>query len=286
MFIYLALFFLAATGAYVATVRNHSKALAIFFAIVLIVFAGTRDEVGCDFLAYKARFDYLYIGVDWLQGFEMGEGGFNLLNILARDLDFTFAAVTLVSAFVYIACLLRYSMLASTPMSVLVVAYPILVLQLGMSGMRQALATGFLCMAWVAFVGKKKWQVALWIVVASQFHTSAVIFLPLALLAGRKVSAIRLFWATVFLAPVVGWMLGDRIDVYQDRYVDEIYGENSSGGAWIRYAMALVPFLILEWKRKLVESAFPDQYPLMRLFSLMPSRWSPPAWSTRWRCTG
>lgn len=102
-----------------------------------------------------------------------------------------------------------------------------------------------------------------------QFHTSAVIFLPIALLAGRSISIRQLVTALVLLGPVAGWLLGERLDVYADRYIEQIYGENASAGAWFRYALVLLPFFFFEWKRELVAEKNPEIYQLLRIFSLI-----------------
>jgi len=269
MQIYLAIYLFWAFMAMAARKRSHSMVLAALFALFVAMFAGTRDEVGCDFRAYALRFEYLYQGLDWWEGMWMTEGGFNLLNILMRDMGFGINAVFMAAAAIYAACMLRFSTLAPRPLAWMVVAFPILVLQLGMSGVRQALATAFLMLAYHAFVQRRTWWVLGWIVVASLFHQSAIILLPIAALARRQVSLKRLIVATIILSPLAGWLIGERLQVYNDRYVDQIYGENSADGAWFRYAILMVPFLLLEWKRKLVRDAFPDLFPLLRLCSLI-----------------
>jgi hypothetical protein len=122
-------------------------------------------------------------------------------------------------------------------------------------------------LAYVAFVQRRKLRTAIAIFVASLFHVSAIAVLPMALLARSRISAKYLLLALVVLSPVAGLLLGDRMEVYSDRYVDQIYGENASGGAWFRYAYAALPFLLATWKRRLIERDFPDLYPLIRLFS-------------------
>src|SRR5690606_28407321 len=127
--------------------------------------------------------------------------------------------------------------------SVMVLSFPVLVVQLAMSGLRQALATALLMVAYAAFVKGRRLSVAVWILLASQFHTSSIIFLPMVLLVGKRVSAVKLMTAMVLLSPVVAWFLGMRLEVYSDRYVEQIYGESSSSGAWFRYVLVLIPFI-------------------------------------------
>jgi hypothetical protein len=124
-------------------------------------------------------------------------------------------------------------------------------------------------LAFVTFTQRRQWVTALWVGVAFLFHESAIALLPMAYLARRHISPGYLVAGIILLAPVAGWLLGERLDVYNDRYVDQIYGESSSNGAWIRYAIAVLPFIVLWWKRRLVQTAFPVLYPLLWLFMLI-----------------
>ncbi len=270
MYLYLGIYFLLAVVAYLFRSKRQSWALAVMTGVFLALFMGGRYRVGCDYLAYRARFEELYpASVGWLDGLRMGEGGFHLINIMARDFGWGFNGVLMMCAVIYAYCLVRFSRLAPRPLAIIATAFPILVLQLGMSGLRQAMATAFLMLAYVAFTERRQWVTALWVVVAYLFHESAIALLPMAMLARRRFSTKYLIASVILLAPVAGWFLGDRLEVYNARYVDEVYGESSSGGAWFRYAAAVLPFVLLWWKRRRVEAAFPDLYPLLWLFMLI-----------------
>jgi len=170
---------------------------------------------------------------------------------------------------IYVGCLMRFASLVRAPFAFLVLAFPVLVIQLGMSGMRQAMALGFLMLALVSFTNRERALTAIWVLVAAQFHASAVIFLPIALLVGRHLSTQRILIALGLLGPVVVYLLQDRLGVYSDRYIEQIYGENSSAGAWFRYALVVLPFFLLaRWYRR-VEVRFTETIELMRLFMLI-----------------
>lgn len=269
MYVYLAVYAFWATLAFQVRNPRQSWHLAVLAGFFLFLFIGGRNEVGCDFNAYVARYETLYPRtVGWLDAFQMEESGFHLVNIIARDLGLGFAGVVMICGAVYSFALVRFSRLAPRPLMFVAIAFPILVVQLGMSGMRQAMATAFLMLAYLAFARRRSLPTAAWIFVAYMFHESAIAFLPLAMLARRQVSTKYIIGALVVLAPLAGWLLGDRLSVYSDRYVEQIYGENSSNGAWLRYGIALLPFLLFLWKRKLVERAYPKLYPVLWLFSL------------------
>ncbi|MBD7988319.1 EpsG family protein [Luteimonas sp. Sa2BVA3] len=270
MHVYLLVYLLAAGSAFLVRSPRRSWHLAILTGVFLALFIGTRHEVGCDFTAYAARYESLYPAtVGWLQGLQMGEGGFHIINILSRDLGWGFRGVVMLCAILYAWGLVRFSRLAPRPMAFVAIAIPILVVQLGMSGMRQATATALLMLAYVAFTQRRQWLTAGWIGLAFLFHESAIAFLPMALLARRQISAKYLVVGVILLAPLAGMLLGERLDVYSARYVDQIYGENSAGGAWIRYAIAATPLFLCWWKRGKVQAAFPTLYPLLWIFMLI-----------------
>lgn len=270
MTVYLAIYALLAVTAYLTPSGKQSRALAALFGIFLVLFIGTRFQVGCDWVGYTLRFHNLYADIgSWIEGFQLGEGGFHLINLIAHDAGWGFNGVVMMAALIYVLALLRFSFLAPHPASLIAIAFPILIVQLGMSGMRQALATAILMLACVAFVkGRRLWTGG-WIGIASQFHTSSIALLPISALARTNISTKYVVGAVLLLSPLAGWLLGERLDVYSDRYIEQIYGENASGGAWIRYAIASFPFVLLMWKRNRVAARFPKLYPLLKLFGLM-----------------
>ncbi len=267
MYFYLATYFLGAFGAFFLRRRRQSVLAASIAFFILLIIAGGRYEVGCDFLTYQARFQFLYPSTfGWGSAFADGEAGFHGLNLLARDFGWGFNAVILLSSFLSLFGLWRFSLLANNPLAFIVTAFPILIVQLGMSGMRQAAALGLLMLAYVAFTERKRLVTALWIVAAFFFHTSAIVLLPIALLARTAIFARYVFLAVLVVGPVAAAFLGGRMEVYTDRYVDQIYGENSSNGAWIRYTIAAIPFMLVAWKKRRVQEAFPSLFPLIWLF--------------------
>ena len=129
-----------------------------------------------------------------------------------------------------------------------------------MSGLRQALATGFLMLALVEFVSGNRLKTALYILVGALFHQSVIIMLPLALVAGRQITLSRLLIALVVLGPLAFVILGERAEVYNNRYVAQVYGENSSSGALLRYGLAALPFLFLVKYRNKVKKCPPPDF--------------------------
>lgn len=269
MTVYLSIFLaMAFLGLMVKTRGQQDGALAVV-GVFLLLFMGTREYTGCDFRAYLARFNFLYHDPSYLSYVTQEEPGFHWLNLLVHDLGLNFMWVNVFGSLIFLVCLIRFVRISPAPMLLMALMFPIFILQLGMSGMRQAIAAALLLQAMISFVNVRRISAGLWILLAAQFHHSAYMFLPLAMMAGRRFSMPMAVAAMAFLGPAAVFLLGDRADVYSDRYVEQIYGENSSGGAVLRYALAVLPCILFELHTRRMKLLYPRLYPLLRVSSLM-----------------
>jgi hypothetical protein len=64
-------------------------------------------------------------------------------------------------------------------------------------------------------------------------------------------------------------MLSGRAEVYQDRYIEQIYGSMDSGGAIFRLGLLVITALLFEMYTRRMARFYPDEYNLMRLFALV-----------------
>jgi hypothetical protein len=253
------------------TIKNRKSENFVLWIIsgFLVVFIGARYRTGCDFLTYEKRFHTLYNNAQWKDYFSQGEILFNWLNLAIHQLRLDFVWVHMVCAAIFVYGFARFAKESPKPLLFLSLCFPILVVQLGMSGVRQAVAVAVLLLGLIAFMDGKRAMTAVWILVAAQFHESACIFLPLALMVGRNISTFRLIVALAVLSPVAAILVGSRLEVYSDRYIEQIYGENSSGGAVFRYAMVLIPCIFFYFQKKKMQTMFPRSFSLMWLYTLM-----------------
>jgi hypothetical protein len=266
MYPYLSIYLIATLLAFVVSSRQQAMLLAGIFSLLIALFAGTRIWVGCDYFGYLMRFQGIGRFPGWTELLTAGEAGFQGLSIFLKSNDFSYSALIFTCSGLYMICLLRFSRLVRWPLALLALCFPILVIQLGMSGMRQALATGFLLLSIASFVEGRRLWVAVWILVAWQFHTSAIIFLPLIMLVGKNISATRIVSALALLGPVVILLAQDRFEVYSERYIQQSYGENASSGAWLRYGVIVVCFTAFRWRYQAVKAQYPELFQILRLF--------------------
>ncbi len=265
MFVYLGIFSTLA----VSSIGNYRSRHALFFVfsgLFLVWFMGFRHETGCDYLGYYHRWVHFFPPTSLAQLFQGEEAGFAFLmgSIKASGLDYTWLNVAV--SVILVCCYIRFASAHRFAPLILTLLFPIIIIQLGMSGIRQALAGGFLMLAFNAFAKRQKLWTAIWILIGMQFHASVIMFLPMALIAGREVNSIRLVAALVVLGPVAAMLLADRFDTYESRYIE---GNVTSGGAIIRYALIFLPVpLFLHYRRRL-RRIFPEVYPLLKFGVLL-----------------
>jgi len=231
----------------------------------LFLFMGWRDHVGCDFTGYLNRFEAISPYATLSEAIQPEEAGFQLLITAVRinGLDYywlnVFASAIMASATYYFA---RHF---PRPMALVACLFPVIVLQLSMSGIRQGIAVSLLLVATIQFLKARRIATALWILAAAEFHTSALIFLPAALLAGSTISTFRLILAVAVLTPLSMALMGDQLADYSDQYVDQIYGTSSSDGAIYRYVLVLVPFAMFLARMPAMRALYPAEFEFFKL---------------------
>lgn len=265
MYVYLAIYSALALQA-IGNYRRHNTFFFFTVAIFLIWFMGFRYDTGCDYFGYLHRWMIYEFPTSLVEFFKGEEAGFSLLmgSVKASGLDYTWLNVF--ASAVLVACYIRFASMHSFAPLILALLFPVIIIQLGMSGIRQALAGGFLMLAFNAFARKEKLWTAIWILVGMQFHASVVIFLPIALLAGRQIGTFRIGASLIVIGPIAGLLIADRFDTYESRYLE---GDVTSGGAAIRYALVFLPVPFFVLYRKKVRNVFPDLFPLFQLSVLI-----------------
>ena len=161
MTVYLSIFLaMAFLGLMVKTRGQQDGALAVV-GVFLLVFMGTRNDTGCDFRAYYMRFQNLYHDSSYFSYIGEEEPGFHWLNLLVHNLGLDYMWLNLFASLIFVVCLIRFVRLSPAPMMLLSIMFPVVILQLGMSGLRQALATAFLLQAMISFVQVRRIQTGL-----------------------------------------------------------------------------------------------------------------------------
>ncbi len=268
MILYVSIFVLLA----ILGIANVSSNQRAFLYVVLygffVLFVGARFNTGCDFSSYYLRFKYLlYTNATSL--FDVTEPGYFLLSYLTKKAGLGFVWLNVFGAAIFFYYLFKFARNHPRPLLLIALLFPILIIQLSMSGLRQALAVAFLMAAFDAFLHARRLWVVVYILIGSTFHQSLVILLPLGLMVGRSYSFARVVGAIVILTPVAAYMLSGRAEVYHDRYIEQIYGDMTSAGAIFRLGLLVMTAVLFEVYTKRMAKLYPNEYNLMRLFALV-----------------
>lgn len=244
--------------------RNVSfrRALYYFCLIGLFLFVGFRYKVGCDWSGYLNIFE---LARHETRGSEVA---FWYVNKLLHYFELEYPYINIVAAFVFFLGLHALAKRQPDPLSVLILAFPILILELAMSGIRQAIAVGFLCFAYNAFVDSRLLGFILFVMVATSFHSSAMVFLLLAPFMRGELSVRRVALGALLALPGLYFFLTSAtFETYSQRYIgtaSDAAGAPLRSGLLALTGVAFLWFLNRKWKAQSIRD-----YKLVKISSYM-----------------
>lgn len=251
---YWVLFFLVAfaailSPAYPAFNGSSGKFAWVIFCSMLALIVGFRHQVGGDWYSYLGH----YVEVGRGDFFEFGDvidrgdfGYYGLLRVFSK-LDTGVHFANFFYAIVFVVGLASFCRAQPLPWLALAVSIPYLVIVVGMGYTRQSVAIGLAMLGLVSISRKKIGFFVFWVALAALFHKSAILLIPLVVLAtprGKLVTALWVGVSTLFLYDLI---LADRVDGLVTNYIDAGY---SSDGAALRISMNVVPAVLLLLFRK------------------------------------
>lgn len=232
--------------------------LGAILLVFFFLFAAFRFEVGCDWFGYYSQYRLAETDPYGLRGLEPLWRGLVLLTD-ALGLDYPWLNV--LSSAIFFAGALAMARRQPDPAAFLIFLFPFLIVNMPMSGIRQAAAIGVLFFAYNAFIDRRLVAFLVIIGTAGLFHTSALAFLLIAPLVGGFDRA-RVALAAVLAIPFAFAFANSQMaDVITTRYLES---GTEAAGALFRVAMlsatALVFFLFLSraWRER-----SRGDYPLM-----------------------
>ncbi len=236
------------------------RASFIFLSLTI----GLRHEVGGDWFTYLEMLD-IYNDTAGASDLRFEDPAFVFLNRLAAHLGQGIYLVNLLCAFIFSWGLLVFCRALPRAWLALAVAVPYLVTVVAMGYTRQGVAIGIAMVAMTALGQGSTLRFVMWIALAATFHKSAIILVPLAILANTKRRIFTLLW--VGLASIVLFilMVQEALSFLMGGYLE---GAMQSSGAAIRLAMNAVPAALFLLFRKRFELS-PEQH----------SFWSWMSWS-------
>ncbi|MBA6412282.1 EpsG family protein [Parahaliea sp. F7430] len=234
-------------------------AVTLFLIFILV---GFRHEVGGDWFSYLDAYERMDIA-SFRDVLTMSDPGYRLLNYLSYNLGFGIYGVNLVCGLLFLLGLNSFCQMQPRPSLALLAAIPYLVIVISMGYTRQSVAIGLSMLAFYFLIHRGLLGFITSIVIASLFHKTAIILIPVALLMNTKHKIFRAFLLLVLSLLLYFTLLSDSVDALYKNYV---LSEYHSTGALIRVLMCFFPaifFLTFKNKFKIKSS----EYKMMLLFS-------------------
>jgi len=245
-----------------ALARNGTLRGQIYFAVLvfLFLFSAFRYQVGCDWGGYY----YQYLGAagfKWSSITEIREPIWWAILWWIQDKGLPYPFINIFSSAIFFLGVHVLARRQPDPLGFLVLLFPILMINLPMSGIRQGAAIGLLCIAFVAFIDRRPLWLALWVVLAAGFHVSALIFILLLPVATGRYTRNRLILAAILAVPGAFFLgSGDAAEVATSRYVGT--GVDAAGAIFRVGMLGLSALYFFLFLRKKWLRTWPQDYSL------------------------
>jgi hypothetical protein len=206
-----------------------------FFTVLMI---GFRYEVGGDWNSYyRALVMASYESfADIMAGYDPG---YAILNWLSATLGFDIWLVNFLCGILFVWGLLQFAKRQPNPWLCVLVAVPYLIIVVAMGYTRQAVAIGIL-LAGLSDLDRRNsvLRFLFYVAVAGLFHKTAIIVLPLIIMATARRKIVIVPVALMTLILLYYLLLSSEVESIRQGYVEVEY---SSQGAAVRVALNLVP---------------------------------------------
>lgn len=248
---YLAIYVLIAALAYAAPPSRRAPAYAAVMAISFLVTA-FRFEVGCDWGNYLRH--YRLVAREPIDfALTQSDPLWWLLIDSIEALGLPYPWVNVAVTILFFAGAHTLAKKSANPAGFIALLFPVLVINMTMSGLRQAIAIGLLMIAFSTFLDRKPLRFIIWTAIAAGFHSSAAGFFLLAPLVGGQITVQRLIVAGLIALPGFAILVNSgAADTAFERYVST---GRDAGGAVFRGGILVLTsglfFILLNrrWRR-------------------------------------
>lgn len=243
-----------------AGAQGARRQLYYVVLLALFLFSAFRFQVGCDWSGYY--YQYLKAAnIDWLSLTKSREPLWWASLGWIQDMGLPYPVANIVSSAVFFIGVHVLARRQPDPLGFLVLLFPILIINLPMSGVRQGAAIGLVCIAFASFIDRRPIWFALWVVFAAGFHASALIFLLLLPLGTGRYTKTRLLLAAMLAIPGAFLLATSEIgEVASSRYIGT--GVEAFGGIFRTGVLGLSALYFFLFVRKKWLRIFPRDYSL------------------------
>jgi len=215
----------------VVAFRDKKLQRILYVVALFIMFCMTafRWEVGCDFMTYAQYGREAINSLSYEDALARPEPGYWLTAVSLRDVGLGWEYIDLITALCFFGGLHAMARREPNRLLFITLAFPALVIGLGMSAVRQGLAMGFVCFAFNAFADRKRILYILLLLIAGTFHKSALAFLAMAPFLFPGNIRVKAVIGAVAAIPMVYFMgKTDAAESYANMYLNS--GLEAGGG--------------------------------------------------------
>ncbi|MDE9450357.1 EpsG family protein [Aliiroseovarius sp. Z3] len=246
--------------------RLRDQTYPIVLAI-LFLFVAFRLDVGCDWNGYHRHF-LSQLDLGFADALAQREPLWWVLVQMVGALGLGYPWLNVVAALIFFAGVHALARKQPDRLGFLILLYPVLILNMPMSGIRQAASIGLMCMGFVAFSNGRAARFTIFTLLATGFHSSAGVFLLLAPLVGHGWIKARLLVAFALAGPGIYLLAtGDSAQLALSRYVDT--GVDAFGAFYRAALLALTSGLFFLILRPAWQARFPTDHRIVVLGALM-----------------
>lgn len=247
--------------------KRHRTAGLYWAALIgLYLFSALRFEVGCDWPNYLVNYETQKLGTVADALAQPNPAHWLLLEVMGQfGLDYVW--LNIATSAIFFAGLHAIARRSPAPLVVLILAFPVLILNMPMAAVKQAAAIGLICFAFNAFIDRRILRFALFVGLAATFHGSALVFALLAPFVIGRYSMRNIVLSGVLAVPGVFALLAtEAAEMANTRY---IIGGLDAGGAIFRVSLLVATglfyalYLSRRWR-----VTFPHSHKLVSLLAL------------------
>jgi hypothetical protein len=243
--------------------------LLVTIGVALMV--GLRHQVGGDWGTYLEH-SLATAEFSFEEAVFRADPGYWLIIWLTADLSWGIHAANLIFGCIFSIGLVVFCREQPRPWLALAVAVPYLVIVLGMGYTRQGVALGLAMLGLVALNRRSTLVFVGWVAAGALFHRSAVILIPLGILATPRNRVWTFVWVSVVAVALYDALLSESVDALSLNYIEAEY---QSEGALVRVMMNVLPALFALCHRKRLTSDMSERnlWTWISLLALASAAW-------------
>lgn len=249
--------------------NKFSIQLYPFILAFLFIFSAFRFEIGCDWGNYRTIHLTTALPLDQIWYRFLSEPLHTLSSKVLHFFDLSYLWVHVYSSLIFFYGVHKLAKRQPDPLGFLILLFPILIINMPMSAVKQGAAIGLMCLAFIAFSDKKLWRYIFFTALAAGFHTSAIIFFALVPFIRGKLTPKRIIAGGFLALPILGLvLLSSAVETAVDRYVMDQYLK-SAGAIYRVGSLGISAILFFVLFRNKWKISSPNDYTLIVIGSLI-----------------